>query len=122
MWIYQSCHTCPKFERWDLFERWGLYVILVKFIESSDGGYFEYQGDIDTISRTLLLTDYLDEIKQHLVNIPQKSKSTESSWEVNFILGLDYYCKEDDAVTEKEMTIQDVYRRITQEIDTQDFF
>ena len=122
MWIYQSCYTCPKFERWDLFESWDLYVILVKFIESSDGDYFEYQGDIDTISRTLLLTDYLDEIKQQLANIPQKSKSTESSWEVNFILGLDYYCKEDDAVTEKEMTIQDVYRRITQEIDTQDFF
>lgn len=53
--------------------------VLVRVKEISNVDYIEYENDGDTLSKTLPVTDYLDEIRQYLINKLKKLKSTGSS-------------------------------------------
>lgn len=53
--------------------------VLVRVKEISNVDYTEYENDGDTLSKTLSVTDYLDEIRQYLINKLKKLKSIGSS-------------------------------------------
>ena len=46
----------------------GLFI-LVNFQEGPDGNYIEYENDVDTLCKILLVIKYLDGIRQPVSNI-----------------------------------------------------
>ena len=61
--------------------------ILIKIKKRSADDYIEHENDGDTLSKTILATDYLDETGQHLTKVIKKLKSAGFSRKMNFVLG-----------------------------------
>ena len=77
--------------------------ILVKVKQSHDDDYSKYESDDGKLSKTLSLTDCPDEVKTLKI---KKLKSTSSSWKMDFVVGLYFYCKKYNKVNEKENKLQ----------------
>ena len=76
---------------------------------------------VNTLPKTLSVTDFLDEIRQHLTNVIKKLKSAGFSWKMTFIWVLHYYYEKFDKVNEKEMFVWGAYGVIKLEINTHTF-